>query len=250
MSGKRQKKPEEKIEVPGWIVSFSDMVTLLLAFFVLLQTFAKDQDPELFYAGQGSFRRAVAGFGMTNLLGGDPPSHRDFRSLKYPTKVKTKTSGRSRVIDEDDERIRRMFKEIKDSMDVKAADVAKASISVFSTPITFDGSSAELNQQARQCLEEFSRVLARTGRREKTKVYVIGLAADERTTRAKWLLSARRAAAAQSFLAQALNRSGAEWDIQSWGAGNGGQWRETFGLVPQRTQLAIVTMGAADSGLR
>ena len=43
----KKKNPDDgKPKVPGWIVSFSDMITLLLAFFVLLQSFAKrDRSP-------------------------------------------------------------------------------------------------------------------------------------------------------------------------------------------------------------
>ncbi|MDD5011702.1 MAG: flagellar motor protein MotB, partial [Phycisphaerae bacterium] len=38
--------------VPAYIVTFSDMVTLLLTFFVLLISLAKMQDPEKFNAGR------------------------------------------------------------------------------------------------------------------------------------------------------------------------------------------------------
>ena len=47
MAGQERTRPKQDKgnSVPAWIVSFSDMVTLLLAFFVLLQSFAKVQDP-------------------------------------------------------------------------------------------------------------------------------------------------------------------------------------------------------------
>ena len=52
MRSNRKKPQEEQDKVPAWIVSFSDMITLLLAFFVLLQSIALEQDPALFHMGQ------------------------------------------------------------------------------------------------------------------------------------------------------------------------------------------------------
>jgi chemotaxis protein MotB len=43
----KKRQEEEPEGTPAWIVSFADLITLLLAFFVLLQSFAKEQDPEL-----------------------------------------------------------------------------------------------------------------------------------------------------------------------------------------------------------
>jgi len=42
-------------KVPAYIVTFSDMTTLLLTFFVMLLSLAKMQDPELFNKGLGYF---------------------------------------------------------------------------------------------------------------------------------------------------------------------------------------------------
>jgi len=47
----RQARPvieDDKPKVPSYIVTFSDMVTLLLTFFVMLLSLAEVQDPELF----------------------------------------------------------------------------------------------------------------------------------------------------------------------------------------------------------
>ena len=63
---------EESAKVPAYIVTFSDMVTLLLTFFVLLLTLAQVQDPELFNQGRDSFLESVRYFGLGALLGAEP----------------------------------------------------------------------------------------------------------------------------------------------------------------------------------
>jgi chemotaxis protein MotB len=246
VSKKRSSIPvEAKAGVPGWIVSFSDMVTLLLAFFVLLQTFAHTQDPELFYAGQGSFRRALSGMGLSTWFGGKPPSAaRDFRKLKYPTKERAEDAPSERLIDADDEQIRQSFKQLRKAMEVKASDVADEVISVFALPVSFSAGSSDLTESAREYIASFAFDVRQTSRCEDVKVYVIGLAADERSSKTRWVMSARRADAAQRLLTESLSGdSGEVWDVYSWGAGDGGRWCEAFGLVPERTHLAVAIMG-------
>ena len=52
------------MEVPAYIVTFSDMITLLLTFFVMLLSLADVQDPELFNKGRDSFVEAVDSYGL------------------------------------------------------------------------------------------------------------------------------------------------------------------------------------------
>ena len=250
MSGKGKFKAEEASGPPGWIVSFSDMVTLLLAFFVLLQTFAHTRDPELFFAGQGSFRRAMAGFGLFQLMGGNPEQALDeHRSLKYPAKRKPGPDRRSRVIDQEDEDIRNLFKAVKESFSsVQAANLDRRSLGVFPTPIEFAPSSAWLNDAARTYLSSMAGNIRLTARAGKTEVYVIALAADEKNKKLQWVLSAQRADAVGQFLGQALAAKGGQaWKVQSWGAGPGGNWSESFGMIPDGTHVILAIMGVGGS---
>lgn len=217
----RKQIPEEPAKgAPAWIVSFSDMVTLLLAFFVLLQTFAKTQDPDLFYAGQGSFQRAISGFGLASWFQGKMANPiADFRKLKYPTDTEADQDSTDRLIDPNDENIRKIFKDLSDTLDVKTDDMAEDAVSVIVTPITFEHSQARLDDKATKYIKAFAGDLKQSAHRN-VNVYVVGLAADEKNIRKRWMLSAKRAARVQLVLTAALagdrNR---KWLIDSWGAG-------------------------------
>ena len=54
------KCPECDPGLPGWMATFSDLVTLLLTFFVLLLSFAKTESSK-YEAALGSIRKAFGG---------------------------------------------------------------------------------------------------------------------------------------------------------------------------------------------
>jgi Membrane MotB of proton-channel complex MotA/MotB len=52
----------------AWMMSYADMATILLAMFIVLSTFAKDQTGISLYYGTGSFQAAIASFGVPGLM--------------------------------------------------------------------------------------------------------------------------------------------------------------------------------------
>jgi hypothetical protein len=52
----------------AWMMSYADMATILLAMFIVLSTFAKDQTGISLYYGTGSFQAAIASFGLPGLM--------------------------------------------------------------------------------------------------------------------------------------------------------------------------------------
>ncbi len=69
MSREHRVIKEGSPKVPAYIVTFSDMVTLLLTFFVMLLSLASVQDPELFNRGRGAFAQTIKDLGLGILYG-------------------------------------------------------------------------------------------------------------------------------------------------------------------------------------
>jgi hypothetical protein len=242
----RKKAPSEEHNAPpAWIVSFSDMVTLLLAFFVLLQSFAKIRDPELFFVGQGSFKRAIAGLGIPEWLFGrkDRPK-RSFLTAKHPTEKGPATRPKPRIIDAENDKIRNLFADLANELDITAGDMDLQRIDVEATPIRFDAGGWELGAAARAHLRRRVLEWRQSVQEESVGVYVIALAADESQPQRQWIVSARRAQAVASQLSALLGAQvrTRRWQVRSWGGGPGGPWCAAHGFAPAKTSVVIVLM--------
>ena len=116
--GQKTQLEEEDQGPPAWIVSFTDMITLLLSFFIMLQALAKMQDQALFLYSRDYFNRAIAGLGVPDWLFGkqDKPQF-DYFKRKHTTREAPYKHPRHRVIDPEDERIRRAFDDVRRRME-------------------------------------------------------------------------------------------------------------------------------------
>jgi len=241
-----EKKPDDGPKTPAWIVSFTDMITLLLAFFVMLQSFAKDQDPELFAIGRGSLRRAIAGLGVPDWLFGKPRSiGAEAPKKKNPTEESNKKT-RQRVIDPEDERIREVFRDLKQLLETRTSDTAMRPINIILTPIRFERSSATLDARAKEYLADLAVSFRQNVHPENVTICVIGSAADQPAGRSQWIVSARRAKAAEDFLRRALSNAGTDrrWRMHSWGEGKGNQ-EESMPAMPASLKfIRIVVLQA------
>jgi len=63
-------KPDKKQGPPAYMVSFADMMTLILTFFILLVSMAKEQKPGLMASGLGSFVVAIQSHGLDGIMDG------------------------------------------------------------------------------------------------------------------------------------------------------------------------------------
>jgi hypothetical protein len=239
--------PKEQGEkVPIWIVSFADMITLLLSFFVMLQTMAHSRDGTLFGVAQDSFRRTIAGLGIPDLILGKPAvTNFDYRKLKYPTEESPEPNQPpGRIIDAEDEDIRLSFARMRKQMESSSGDLSERLVQVIQTPIRFDGPSYVLNARSRQYVQDLSADLRQGLAGRRVRIYVIGAAHDGAAGKDRWLLAASRAGQVEECLRAALaaELKKGDWELYCLGAGD----TPARGNGADDPQIIIHIMGKSD----
>jgi len=246
--------------VPAYIVTFSDMVTLLLTFFVLLLSMAGNQSTSIFRTAQSAFKSEMDCFGLSGFMSSkyDVPKL-DHVKVKYRSKEGSDVSERS--TDSHAEMLRRIILDLEKTMkitpsqitcrskdfnvtDIHFDRITPSQITCRSkdfnvTDIHFDRGKWDLSGSAKEYLTKYSLSLQEsfTGQNPPT-IYVVGLAGKERTEKQKWILSARRAQSVADFLRQNLPEN-SKWRLYCWGAGGGGQWSNDTGPMNKDAEIMI-----------
>ena len=178
-------------KVPGYIVTFSDMVTLLLTFFVMLLSLASVQDPELFDKGRDSFVDSLKYMGLGMFFGKQTMPQFGSDKNKYSISNPDESADR-RTVDARAEELRRIFKELKQLTTTMPSQIVSKRTDYLITEVNFSPDRADLNEKARKFLTRFCRDLQQDASRKPVELYVLGLASDVKSEKEQWLLSARR----------------------------------------------------------
>lgn len=239
----RQSQPEEpKAGAPGWIVTFSDMITLLLTFFVLLLSMAETQvEDHKFMAGKSALQQAFADFGLNGFL----VSFSSGPQMEYPKPKYRVDEGNdemeNRSVDSETEMLRRVMLDIETMMKISPSQIAGMNKKFLQTNISFAPGSAKLSDESLKKLVPLCEQVQINYSGQSPILYVLGLAADEGDGPRQWTLSAQRAQAVADEIRVLLPKD-LNWPIFCWGAGKGGQWAGYSGQVTERTQILIAVL--------
>ncbi|MDD5135142.1 MAG: flagellar motor protein MotB [Phycisphaerae bacterium] len=225
----RKQEESSGPSTPAYIVTFSDMVTLLLTFFVLLISLSSIQDPELVNATRDAFINSIQYMGLGLVMGKDLTPNYGKLKTKYfindPEDV-----FRLRTIDAKEEDLRRMFEQISQSMTTMRSRLQNDLPEFSVMDIKFSSGSSDIDKAGRDYLKNYAKNLQQNCHAGTIKLYIMATANDVRDRKQQWLLSAKRANAVEQVLQELLP---AEFNcpVFSSGAGAGNNLLNTDGSI-------------------
>jgi hypothetical protein len=125
----------------GYLISFGDTMTAMLAFFIVLNTLAKDQTGANLHAGTGSFVLALNSLGVPGVFPGEAsrlvhPMEGTTPKYKVDTEAgeddqghgPDETDNRLRVLDRDLDSVQRLLTELDELFDVSEREMESRAV--------------------------------------------------------------------------------------------------------------------------
>ena len=220
----RNKKSSDEAgpSVPAYIVTFSDMVTLLLTFFVMLLSMAQVRDEELFNKSRDAFINHINCYGLGMLSGRQMTPQFGSPKIKYNISDPDPDAD-TRTMDSEEEKLRRLFNKLSQNMETLPSQITCQKMDFTVSNIRFEKGKAELNKDAEDFMTQFVSDLQSQVRSGEVKLYVLGMANDAKPGKDQWILSSRRAQKVADYLRGSLFED-FRCPIYAWGGGPGGHW--------------------------
>lgn len=183
---RRRKKPEEHDNLERWLITYADLITLLLAFFIMMYTFSK-QDTQKY--------REVTGHLKTIFAGGPPVGAHGGALASVPFDISLAPRGSTKDVKE------RLEQEI-DRAEANGDEVYKK-MSVISDErgivirildeAFFDPGKADLKQGAKKTLDRLAPVISAASNPVRVEGHTDNIPIATSEFRSNWELSVRRA---------------------------------------------------------
>lgn len=145
-----KKKQKQKAGVPEWIVTFGDMMSLLLTFFILLQMFSELKRDHEYQRVVTAVKEAFGYSGGVGVLPiDDPPVRSIIEQLEHMSAKRAKDNQSSESPSDS-----------IDGTDMRVTKVREGLVFTVGGPSTFDPESAVVKPPMVERLQELSRLLA------------------------------------------------------------------------------------------
>jgi len=160
----KRRKNNQGSRVPEWVVTFGDMMSLLLCFFILLQMFSEIKKDQEYQRVITAIKEA---FGYAGLIGVMPVPDPPLKSLVEVLETMAVENNN------DETKVSQNTEQGVDGEQMRVTRVREGIVFTIGGPSTFDPLSAEVKDSVKAELEKLAVLLA--GR--KNKVEIIGHAA-------------------------------------------------------------------------
>lgn len=240
---KPKRQEEGAPPVPAYIVTFSDMVTLLLTFFVLLLSMANTQDEAKFKQGQESIERALATYGLSGLMQGKiNKSNFEYKKLRYPVDhEEEKEEDLSR--DHQYESLKEVVYYIEKLATVSPSKIMGENPHFVATNVRFEESSDKLTPEAHEAIQDYCIDLGQNLSQDKTVIYIVGFSRNCSTQKDNMIVSSKRAKVVYEHFKELLPEN-PYWEFYYWGAGEGGNWTKRIAYLDEKSHVAVAILTA------
>ncbi len=237
MSRERKVIVESSPKAPVYIITFSTLAALLLAFFVVLLSLGSVRDETLMDEGKGggwSFIESFkAGFGAGKNI--------DTGSSYYYSVENPEKDTDDKTVDARSERVRRILSRIESFSSTMPSPIAAEKVNFALTDIQFSSEEVSLNAEGEQFLREFCAGLVRDESTAKVKLCVLCIGGSGKEGEKEMVLAAKRARAVEEFLRANLPATG-KWATYSWGAGPDSTWIAADAIASTQPQVLIAIL--------
>ncbi|MFP4055840.1 MAG: flagellar motor protein MotB [Candidatus Brocadiia bacterium] len=188
--GKKKRRSSGKRPVPAYMMSYGDMMTLLLTFFILLVSIAEEQRAGLVAAGTGSFVHAIETLGLPGILpGGRKPMDLGALPPNYTIPERyVEPAPDGHILD------RQILEPPSDRLRRTTIEYLRQNQAVaLPTAVAFRPGTAQLEARSREALDGIAELAQQTLSYLAVETYAAG-------PEDGWALSAHRAAAVARYL--------------------------------------------------
>jgi chemotaxis protein MotB len=237
-------KEEKGESAPLWMISFSDMISLMMAFFVMLLAMTNSDGGSNSGNGDDVFKRSIAGFnnsiksfGVPELFGKKAEGGGKKQMRHYAIDSNENAQTGQRIISSIEEQTKKLFNQLDAEASTSPSTVKGTPIIFTATPILFNKSNYELKEEDKTYLKQFCSDIKSSSQSGNITIVVIGAAEEDMNFRDKWMVSSQRANAVAEYIKQCFSDSSI--NVAAWGTNNLSSWAKDSSFSANKTHILL-----------